>query len=243
VVVTDGGTGLRSALDTYWQRTKIQRCHFHIFAAVRRHTTLNPRLPAGKEILDLTRQLMRVNDLDLAAEWMGTYVSWETRWATLLTQRTYASSVTERPSWVRASQRWWYTHIRLRRVQGLYRQLIRDQALFTWLHDAYLDDDGHRTVDRTTSRLEGGPNNAIKYLLRHHRGLSNTHAPRAIDWLLNSLTEHPHDPRQLAKNHLDSQHTTPASQPTDEPIGPDRYDTGLTAEEGLWTRKGWAGRS
>lgn len=242
VVVTDGGTGLRSALDTFWSRTKIQRCYFHIFAAVRRHTTSRPRLPAGKEILDLTRQLMTVSDLDAAAEWMGAYVTWETRWAALLTERTYASSTTERPSWARPSQRWWYTHIRLRRVQGLYRQLVRDQALFPWLDDAYLDH-GQRTVDRTTSRLEGGPNNAIKHLLRHHRGLSNTHAPRAVDWLLNSLTEHPHDPWQLAKQHLDHQHATPASQPPDEPIGPERYGTGLTAEEGLWTRKGWAGRS
>ena len=29
----------------------------------------------------------------------------------------------------------------------------------------------------------------------------------------------------------------------DELIGPAHYDTGLTAEEGLWARKGWAGRS
>ena len=29
----------------------------------------------------------------------------------------------------------------------------------------------------------------------------------------------------------------------DEPLGPALYDTGLTPEEGLWTRKGWAGRS
>ncbi len=190
VVVTDGGTGLRSALDIYWPRTKIQRCYFHIFAAVRRHTTLHPRLQAGKEILNLTRQLMAVADLDAAAEWMGAYVSWETRWKALLSERTYASSTTQRPSWARPSQRWWYTHIRLRRAQGLYRQLIGDRALFTWLDDAYLEH-GNRTVERTTSRLEGGPNNAIKHLLRHHRGLSNTHATRAVDWLLNSLTEKP----------------------------------------------------
>ena len=129
-----------------------------------------------------------------------------------------------------------------RRAQGLYRQLIGDRALFTWLDDAYLEH-GNRTVERTTSRLEGGPNNAIKHLLRHHRGLSNTHAPRAVDWLLNSLTEQPHDPWQLAKDHLAGRHDQPANLPTEYPTGPVKYETGLSPEEGLWTRKGWAGRS
>lgn len=189
VVVTDGGAGLRSALDTYWPDTKVQRCYFHIYATVRRHTTLKPRLQAGKEILALTRQLMHVSDLNDAAAWMSDYAAWETRWADLLAERTYASRNSERP----------------------------------------------------TSRLEGGPNNAIKYLLRHHRGLRNHHAPRAIDWLLNSLTEHPHDPWQLAKSHLQGQATTATQPPNHEPAGPDRYGTGLTPEEGLWTKKGWAG--
>lgn len=242
VVVTDGGAGLRSALDTYWPRTKIQRCYFHILASVRRHTTRKPRLLAGQEVLALTHQLMRVADLDDAAEWMGAYAAWETRWADLLAERTYASRNTERPTWVKPAQRWWFTHVPLRRTRGLYRHLIRDQALFTWLDDAYLDSDGQRTVERTTSRLEGGPNNAIKYLLRHHRGLTGPRAPRAVDWLLNSLTEHPHDPWELAKDHLQGAQTKPATPPTNERIGPETYGTGLTPEEGLWTRKGWAGR-
>ena len=131
----------------------------------------------------------------------------------------------------------------LRRVQGLFRQLIRDKALFTWLHPAYLDTDGNRTVARTTSLLEGGPNAAIKRLLRDHRGLPEEHARSAVDWLLNSLTEHPHDPWDLAKRHLVTSQAPPTRVDPDELIGPAHYDTGLTAEEGLWARKGWAGRS
>ena len=57
------------------------------------------------------------------------------------------------------------------------------------------------------------------------------------------FTEHPHDPWELAQNHLAQRDTTPARVTPDEQIGPVAYDTGLTAEEGLWTRKGWAGRS
>lgn len=36
---------------------------------------------------------------------------------------------------------------------------------------------------------------------------------------------------------------TKAATPTDQDPGPELYSTGLTADEGLWQRKGWAGRS
>ena len=242
VVVTDGGAGLRAAVDQQWKRTRIQRCYFHIRTAVVRHTTLNPRLEAGQEILALTRDLMRVIDLDAAAVWIGAYASWEARWESFLKQRTYARKGIEPPTWAKPNQQWWYTHIRLRRAQGLYRQLIRDESLFTWLHAAY-QTEGFHTVERATSRLEGGPNNAIKHLLRHHRGMPESHARKAVDWLLNSLTQHPHDPWDLAKQHK-QRSAQPSQQPTieEEPLGPQTYGNAATAEEGLWDRKGWAGR-
>ncbi|WP_328821738.1 IS1249 family transposase [Nesterenkonia haasae] len=238
VVVTDGGTGLRAALDQQWRRTRIQRCFFHIRAAVVRHTTLNPRLEAGQEILALTRELMRVQDLDAAAAWMGDYAWWEAKWSSFLKQRTYAKKGLERPVWAKPNQNWWYTHIQLRRVQGLYRQLIRDKSLFTFLDQDYVSQ-GIRTVERATSRLEGGPNSAIKHLLRHHRGMPETHTRKAVDWLLNSLTEHPHDPRELLQRHHRAAEQTAKHKPEpEEPLGPQSYGTATTAEEGLWARKG-----
>nr|WP_274617657.1 IS1249 family transposase [Nesterenkonia sp. AY15] len=242
LVVTDGGAGLRAALDQQWRHTRIQRCYFHIYAAVRRHTTLAPRLPAGQEILALTRDLMAVRDLDAAAAWTGAYASWEARWASFLKQRTYARAGVERPSWAKPNQAWWYTHIRLRRVQGLYRQLIRDKSLFTWLEHRF-HTEGRPTVERTTSRLEGGPNNAIKHLLRGHRGLSERHARSAVDWLLNTMTEHPHDPWALAHRHRERTAEPARHRSIEEaPIGPATYGTAAIAEEGLWGRSGWAGR-
>lgn len=98
----------------------------------------------------------------------------------------------------------------------------------------------NRSIDRTTSRLEGGVNTKTKNLLRTHRGMSQDHARRAIAWLLNSLTEHPHDPWTLAKTHHNN--PPPAPKITEKPIGPKTYDTALTTEEGLYPRKGWAGR-
>lgn len=239
VIVTDGGTGLRAALEQRWRGTRIQRCYFHIYAAVRRHITQAPKLEANQQILTLTKRLMKVGDLDAAAAWMGDYASWEARWAQFLAERTYARPGIERPGWVKPHQRWWYTHLRSRRVRGLYRQLISDESLFTWLEPDYLDSQGIPVVARTTSALEGGPNRAVKDLLRAHRGMPEAHARRAVDWLLNSLTEDPHDPWDPARGHL-QRLTAPQPPPQiEEPIGPALYDTGTTAEEGLWARSGW----
>ena len=186
---------------------------------------------------------MRVQDLDAAAAWMGSYASWEAKWESFLKQRTYAKKGMERPSWAKPNQNWWYTHIRLRRVQGLYRQLIRDQSLFTFLDEDYTTG-GTRTVERATSRLEGGANSAIKHLLRHHRGMPEHHAPKAVDWLLNSLTQRPHDPWELAQQDHRSAATSTMQRPEkEEPLGPQTYGTAATTEEGLWARSGWAGRS
>ncbi|GAB3179770.1 hypothetical protein GCM10027060_08110 [Nesterenkonia halophila] len=147
IVVPDGGTGLRAAVDQQWPRPRVQRSCFHIRASAVRHTTLNPRLEAGQEVLALAREFMRVQELDAAAAWLGSYASWETRWSSFLKERTYAKTGAQGPSWAKPNQACWYTHIRLRRIQGLYRQR--------------------------------GP--------EHHAG-------RAVDWLLDSLTEDPPTP-------------------------------------------------
>lgn len=97
-------------------------------------------------------------------------------------------------------------------------------------------------VDRTTSPLEGGPNKAIKELLRAHRGMPEDHARRAVDWLLNSLTEHPRNPWDLAREeHWNPPPTRPQHQ--DEPIGPTLYDNAFSWEDGNGIQHGWAGRN
>lgn len=241
VAVVDGGTGLHAALRQSWPDTAVQRCYFHIFQALRRHLTFKPRLAAGQELMALTKALMKVSDQDQAAGWLGAYANWEAKWDEFLRHRTQARTGAERPSTVRDQQSWWYTHQRLRRARGLYRSLIRHDNLFTWLHTGLQPNDGTKT-HRTTSPLEGGPNKAIKDLLRAHRGLPETHARTAVDWLLNSLTEHPRDPWSLAR----ATHWNPPRQrprPPEEPVGPATYDNAFSWEDGNGIQKGWGGRN
>jgi hypothetical protein len=208
MVIIDGHRAALAAISHVWPGTKIQRCLFHVFQVIRRHQTFNPRLEAGKEILALTKALMNVRTLEEATAWISEYTAWEARWDTFLKQRSSTRNGDPRPSTVPISRDWWYTHQRLRKSRGLFRGLLRKQHLFTWLDPDLAREDG-TPLDRTTSPLEGGPNGAIKYLLRDHRGLSTTHARRAVEWLLDSLTTHPRHPWTLTK----PEHYTPSATP------------------------------
>lgn len=241
MTVVDGGSGVLAALNQSWPETRIQRCYFHIYQAIRRHLTLTPRLDAGRELLTLTRALMDVRTLDQAAAWMGTYATWEARWDQFLRHRTYAGKHHERPTGVSIDRPWWYTHRPLRAARGLYRHLIRTEALFAWL-DPTLPATTLATWPRTTSSLEGGPNRAIKELFRRHRGLPPEHARRAAEWLLNSMTEVPHDPWELVRpQHWNPPPPRPAVTP--EPDPKPQLGTSFSWEDGNGIQRGWAGRS
>lgn len=239
MLVMDGGSGLHAAAREHWPAARVQRCYFHIFQTVRRHTTLQPRLDAGRQVLALTRALMNVHSLDQAAAWMGEYATWEARWDEFLRHRTYATNATARPSGVALDRTWWYTHRELRATRTLFRGLIRHDNLFPHLE---LPGPGQAPWPRTTSPLEGGPNNMVKHLLRQHRGMPAHHARTAVDWLLDSMTANPRNPWTLAlPEHWNPPRTRPQVTPEPDP-GP-AYGTSFSWEDGNGLQHGWAGRS
>ena len=73
--------------------------------------------------------------------------------------------------------------------------------------------------------------------------MTEEHMKRAAEWFL-TLREIP-----LERAHELIQPLEPAQDPTTDtnddeaPEIPSLYDTGLNAEEGLWSRSGWAGRA
>ncbi|MFV0532294.1 MAG: hypothetical protein ACK5MR_01400, partial [Cumulibacter sp.] len=70
------------------------------FQTVRRHTTLRPRLQPGKDILALTRALMKLRNADQAIMWLQAYNEWEQRWDSFLRHRTYPTTHVARPTGV-----------------------------------------------------------------------------------------------------------------------------------------------
>ena len=95
-----------------------------------------------------------------------------------------------------------------------------------------------------TPPLEGGPNAAIKGLLRAHRGLSPNHAIRAVNWVLYHRTEKPQDPWSFVTPETWKPTRTPAPRQTSlKPETDSLYGTSFSIEDGNGVQKGWAGRT
>lgn len=216
VVVTDGGSGIRSALANTWPDTAVQRCIFHLQMNVTRELTRNPRLKAGRALRALAMNLSTVDSVDAAINWRLALEGWWQRFGHLTKERT-----------LYLGGGFGYTHDRLRKAWGILHRAAEAGHMFTFL------DHGN---PRTTSPLEGGINAQIRHLLRHHRGMTIEHRRRAVEWFL-LLREVP-----LERAHQHTQIPVRQPRPTiEEPVGPEFYGTGLDPAEGLWHRSGWIG--
>lgn len=240
VVVCDGGSGLLPAVAEAWPNTRIQRCLVHVQRNVRTYLTTKPRTDAGKALWALARRLTRVTTAEDAVAWLQTLNEWHAVFGHLTRERTYRAQLGQArsvPDWIRPGQRWWYTHDRLRRAYRLLAKLAERDQLFTYLAPEHADLD----IASTTNRIEGGINACLRELLHRHRGMPPEHQRRAIEWWLfaHAIAAPP------AASLIRPEHHQPLPKPTppEEPLGPAGYDTGLTADEGLWHRRGWAGRS
>lgn len=70
--------------------------------------------------------------------------------------------------------------------------------------------------------------------------MTEDHMKRAAEWFLTTREIPIRDAHRLIPT---TPTLTPSMNPIDEEPHPTPlYDTALTAEEGLWTRSGWAGR-
>ncbi len=94
----------------------------------------------------------------------------------------------------------------------------------------------HLSVPSTTNGIEGGTNSPMRLQLLHHRGMSEEHQRRLIEWWLYMHSELP-DPARVLTEHT----SQPAKQIrpalTEPDPGPTLYDTGLDASEGIWLRQ------
>lgn len=207
VVICDGGSGLATAIAQCWPHTRVQRCLFHALLRVKEGTTLNPRLPAGQQLLALAYQLQHVDTPDQARQWLDLYHQWHQRWRVFLQEKTLINN------------RVYLTHERLVKASNSLRTLVRRQTLFTYLDPAL----AHLgPIPRTNNRLEGHTNAAIRRMLHHHRGMPLLHQIKAIFWYCYLNSPNPLPPAQILATmptdtqieHLYQQAHTTGTQPT-----------------------------
>lgn len=176
VVVTDGGSGFASAVAAEWPGTRVQRCAFHAFCQVKRHTTTRPKLQAGRELYQLAKDLLGIETLHQADLWVERLMQWCDFWNDFLGERT------------RVDGRWEYTHERLRKARRSLVRLVNDGTLFTYL-DPALTAEG--PLPATNNVIEGGVNAQLRGVLRNHRGLSLVRRVKAVYWWCYMHTERP----------------------------------------------------
>jgi len=241
LVVMDGGAGLASAIKSVWPEAKVQRCLVHIQRNVRQHLTLRPKTEAGRRLRKLSLALTRITTSNEAANWLIAFNAWHNTYEPLLKERTYLTDTTTATVRVklRAGQRWWYTHERLRKAYNVMVNAHKAGTLFTYL-DPTLSD---FTASSTTNQIEGGINAQLRALLRRHRGMSAEHQRRSVQWWLVMHQANPPTPSTYVK----PEHYTPPHEPTPartEDTGiPKLHDTAFSPEDGNGIQHGWASRS
>jgi hypothetical protein len=176
VVVCDGQKGILLAIARCWIQTRIQRCLFHVWQNIRAKLTLHPQTQAGQDLLQLTRDLWVVKTVADACKWQGQLVAWEETYGTFIQERTYF----EQP--ISHRRRWWYTHRGLRSAYRQHKQLVQTDQLFVYLDRSLTAN----LIPRTTNYVEGGLNSPLRTLLKLHRGLSQRHQQRLVEWYLYS---------------------------------------------------------
>jgi len=180
VTICDGQKGILLAITRSWPKTRVQRCLVHVWRNIKAKLTLHPQTDAGKELLLLTRDLWQIQTLKQAGSWQRSLENWGQRYADLIRERSYYEN----------SRRWWYTHRRLRSAYKQLEKLLKDQQLFTYLENLTTE-----PIPRTTNHVEGGINSQLRTRLKLHRGLSQTHQMRLVDWYLYSRSEDKKPPR------------------------------------------------
>lgn len=188
VVVCDGQKGILLAIARCWPKARCQRCIFHVWQNVRVKLTLHPQTDAGRALLELTRLLLRgIASKEGARQWQKQLVAWEQLHGSFIRERTYAEE--PRPG----KHNWWYTHGRLRSAYRQLTKLVQDDQLFTYLDETLTN----APIPRTTNYVEGGINSQLRTKLKLHRGMSEEHQRRLVEWYLYGRTEAPKPPRNF----------------------------------------------
>lgn len=147
VVVCGGQKGVLLAIARCWPKARIQRCHFHVWQNVRVKLTLHPQTEAGRELLALTKTLLRgILTKEKAITWQQQLKAWEQRHGSFIRERTY------NPDPKPGQRKWRYTHERIRSAYRQLTKLLRDNQLFTYLDDTLTT----IPIPRTTNYVEGG---------------------------------------------------------------------------------------
>ena len=89
VAICDGQKGILLAIARCWFEARIQRCQFHVWQNIKTKLTLHPQTEAGRDLLQLARDLWQIQTLEQACIWQRSLENWKERYLDLIRERTY----------------------------------------------------------------------------------------------------------------------------------------------------------
>lgn len=153
-IICDGRKGLFQLFGT---DIPVQMCNFHQAAIIRRYLTKRPKMPASKELWELTLLLAHTDK----ESFTGGLQFWHSKWEAFLNERKSDANGKRR-----------YVHKRLR---SAYRSLKTNLPyLFAWYDNIELN------IPNTTNAIDGVFAD-LKNKLRNHNGLCMARKKKFID--------------------------------------------------------------
>lgn len=156
-IVGDG----RVATPWLFSDVPVQMCHFHQLQIIIRYTTLNPKLEAGQELLELVRTLPNTDE----ASFTDAFNHWCRTWDSFLKENTTDATTNKKR----------YTHRNLRAARTSVRQHL--PYLFTHTKHPEL------AIPNTTNSLDGSFAK-VKKSIGIHSGLKRARRIKIITSLI-----------------------------------------------------------
>ncbi len=168
-ITSDGGRGIRKAIEMIYPQIPHQRCITHIQRLGLALLTRNPKTQAGQELRLLAKTITQIETQQQRDVWVNQLLLWCNRWDGFLKERSY----------LKGTRKWWYTHKSLRRVRALILNALPN--LFHYLED--------NTIPKNTNGLEGRFG-MLKQHYRQHRGLSKLRREAYLVWYVSIIINH-----------------------------------------------------
>jgi len=162
--VVDGRTGVRQLLMRKYPGIPIQLCQFHQIQVVKRYIPMRAKTEAAGNLRKIALKLAGTHE----AKFEQTLDIWYTEYSSFLNEKTL----------VEGTNRWHYTHGRLR---SAYRSLSKNLPyLFTFQHYPDLH------IPNTTNHCDGLFAH-VKQKILIHRGISKKRRKQMIDYFLENF--------------------------------------------------------
>ncbi len=162
-ITCDGHKALLKAIRKVFPDVLIQRCLVHIQRMSLLWLTSRPKSDCARDLLALSQQLCRIQNLEESYYWMVALWRWEQ------THLLYINQKTINPE----TGRHWYKHKMIRRVRFLLIKAMPNMFHFLQKH----------SIPKSTNAIEGYFSH-LKNHLNIHRGLTLEHRKSFIKWYL-----------------------------------------------------------